>query len=299
MSVPSDDVKGSKSSSPATQGPSGSKLSSSVSLTNSVILDYLTKNVGPKLGADGSCKQDNEMVDVKTLSKAIGPSTDDVLRSKLSQLLTTAAPEQGNSHAPSAMRKTIRRRLNQVELILPVSAGLTNGATNVLSGIVNVDPTASTEWSSLQQLYDEYRLVGGVIHFTTLTTAQLVGAATSDTMLVLCYDPVDNTALTNTRNGCELSQHKLFAFPVSGSTAVAPGASPYEFRWNVPLKEGVSVSSTGTLFTSPGVWKNLPSNGSNGSTDGFIKSYWTNAAASAANVIGMVIYYRIQFRSRK
>ncbi len=199
----------------------------------------------------------------------------------------------------SSMAASMKGKLKPLRIVLPVSVTLNNNAANTLSGVLPIDLTASSEWTNLQALYDEYRFVSGVFKFSCVVSS--ANAVTADSMPVFAWDPVDSTVLTNTRNGCELFHHQLYAMPnVSGANGVVTDGKPYVFKWQTKLgNEAIAISAAGAVSSTPGMWKSLPSAGSNFAPDGYMKTYWSNANAGTTAAIVGIMYYTVDCRSRK
>jgi hypothetical protein len=277
----STDVKGSTISS-----SQGSK--SQFKLTDSVILDYvkatLASNTSAALGGSmlsdckGSvaCKEDAKVGPSTALQTDIAT----VKKSKLFQMVKSAG----------------KKSLKPIRLTLPFSFSLANTGVGLCTAVLQIDPSISTEWTSLQALYDEYKMHGFRCEYALISSC--VGS-TADSMLVLAWDPVDATALTSVRNGCELTHHKLHALPnVSGANGTLANGTPLKFSVSIRNQESLTISSTGQVTGSPGSWKNLPTSGSIGSYDGALKVYNVNSGGNGvAQVVG-ILYMDISFRSR-
>lgn len=204
-------------------------------------------------------------------------------------------PSQGGLRVPNSLRQ-VKKKMNSIQMILPTSFTYSNSAANLVTGSINIDVSAVSEWASLQALYDEYRFDGAVVKFQTLVASS---GTTSDTMLVLAYDPTDSTVLNSTRAGCELSRHKLFALPnVAGASGVICDGKPLTYSFSCSKNEAFAISSTGSLNYLPGAWKSLPNAGFNGAPDGCLKIHWANGGAISVPVVTGIFYYRVSFRSR-
>ncbi len=199
--------------------------------------------------------------------------------------------------------------LKPLRIALPISLDISNTAGNLTAAVVAVDVTSSTEWAALASLYDEYRFVRGWFQYQPF--ANNAGftspSSTSDTMFLVSWDPVDATALSSVRNGCELAQHQLLAGAGADTTAsaisiesfVPSTAHPQVFRWKPSKAGAVTVSASGAVNSWPGMWKQVPTAGSNGAPDGYLKFYNYNGLASATRVCTGVLFYEVELRSRK
>ncbi len=197
--------------------------------------------------------------------------------------------------------------LKPLRIVLPVSFNLTNTAASLCAGVLAVDVTSSTEWSALQGLYDEYRFVGAKMCWFAMADGNFaVPASYSDLMWVVAYDPADSVALTGVRNGCEMAQHQLVA-PVgitnNGTAVTIAGftpttARPLTFRFQ-PKMKSLSINASGAVTAAPGSWKALPTAGSNGAPDGWMKFYNYNGLTNGQAIAGGVLFYEVELRSRK
>lgn len=273
-----------------------------ICLTDSLVLDYMRKVTAPKLVRTTTglavCGPSD---DVKSEMVRSVPSTDsssaDVKGAiKLSALKNTMSKLTG----ATAFSPTGKIAMKPVKFVLPVSFSAVNTSASLCAGVYKVDVTNSSEWSSLSALYDEYRFLEGKLAFM-ICTPTTIGAVPTDSMPVLCFDPVDATALTGVRNGCEFAQHKLYACPnVSGNGGSVTDGKPLIFRWRCgPATNALSIDNTGLVSSTPGAWKKLPVAGSNYAYDGSIKTYWTNSAANGAAAIAGILYLTVEFRCRQ
>ncbi len=208
------------------------------------------------------------------------------------------APAQALRTSILKMSKNMSQKV--LRITLPVSFSFVNTAANTVAVAAAVDLTTSVEWTNLQALYDEYRFISGKTCWQALTPS---AGVTPDVMPVMAWDPVDSTVLTNTRNGCELKHHKLYSFPNnSGGNGVVIGDRPMTFVY-APVKrsamESVAINSSGNITAAPGMWKSLPTAGSNAAPDGYIKMYWTNGTAGLSAVVVGIHYWTVECRSRK
>lgn len=83
-------------------------------------------------------------------------------------------------------------------------------STNALGTIAQVftmDPSNATEWGSIANLYDEFRVVGTRLKFIS---AQQYSITKTTDMVVICYDNDDVTALTSVAQGYEFSNAHVF-----------------------------------------------------------------------------------------
>lgn len=198
--------------------------------------------------------------------------------------------------------------LKPLTIVLPISVQVSNTSASVCAAVLPVDVSASAEWSSLQQLYDQYRFKRGCIKMLYFANGNSFTppSSLSDTMFVVAWDPVDQSALTSVRQGAELAQHRLSAPPVatqSGTAIQFSGTNPYDaagtaFKF-APVNKVMAITASGTVNESPGCWKELPNSGSNGSPDGVLKFYNYNGLANGVAVVGAILFVEVELRSRK
>jgi len=273
----------------AVQAPSGADVqtpstSNSSGLTASMILDYVaSKMKPPSLCADLGSK-DAKVDQQKEVD------------SKSSSVRVLRTPSQG-----------LKGGIRPLRITLPISFQTANTAASKDATVLSVDVTTSVEWSALSSLYDIYRLRGGRMRFTATNTSAALPAAASDTMLVVGWDPSDGTALTSTRNGCELAQHVLFVSPsndTSGGVVVADGFSkftcvPLDFSFKTEAVSEITISAAGAVSSTPGMWKQVPAAGSNAAVDGYLKFYVYNGLANSATSTWGILFLDVELRSRK
>ncbi len=193
-------------------------------------------------------------------------------------------------------------RMAKLDIVLPVNYGTVNSSAYVTNSVTALDPSDSVEWTDLQALYDEYRVKKVVLQFQRNAGGFVTPSPASDSMFVLAYDTTDNTPLSGVRNGCEASNHKLFASAVAVNGADIPtyeGAKPHTYTVVMPSKGPLVVSASNLVVSYPGAWKAIGSNPAP-DPDGFLKVYWQNNLnnTTAATISG-ILYYHVEFRRRK
>lgn len=175
-------------------------------------------------------------------------------------------------------------------------------ATNLA---VMADANAA-EWAGVLALYDEYRVMGGLVKFGMTYQAPAGSTSVDAIFCALGYDPVDGSNPTGVRSVCELSQHVLLAAQstsvVTNSTAVAQSfgcanSKPHTLRWRTPPVQNMAITSTGTLAASAGQWKKM-NNSTTNNPDGYLKFYGVSDFAAIAAVVVGIVYLDVEFRSR-
>lgn len=196
--------------------------------------------------------------------------------------------------------------LKPVRVTLPYSFTL-SATSGVISTPLSVTPDSNaTEWAAFQTLYDQYRVIGGEVHYTCGYQTPPGSTSTDVLFSVMGYDPSDGAALTSVRQGTELAQHKLLAAcPVSQATNTTAlsfsfptlGSTPHLLRWRTGPVTQIGITS-GAITAATGQWKNINSSGNN-SPDGWLKFYGTtDLAATAVQVYGINRVF-VEFRSRR
>jgi len=201
--------------------------------------------------------------------------------------------------ARSALQSSLGLKAVKMRLPLLISMSCTV-TTGVLSQVNNVDINNCTEFGAIAGLFDEYRVLGGVVEFliATPTVTFTVGTSSlgANSLFVMAYDPVESNALASTESGTQVAQHKLFA-PRTIATTVASqyvgvwgkqDGEPYRFKFNTGK---VKVVTDGAFA---GQWKGtsapLP--------DGYLKPYFQTGDTTARVTVIGVCYLDIEVRSR-
>lgn len=198
-----------------------------------------------------------------------------------------------------------------LKLTVPYSISMSAAATGLCNSTLSVTPDSNTsEWGSLANLYDEYRVTGGEFDFFVFAQPPATTAAglSSDNMFAMVYDPVDATALVSVRNAMEYKHVHLWcpsmlaAGATNSLTATygyrSDNGVPYKFRWTCTGDSALAIAA-GAINYAPGKWKSILAAGSN-SPDGNIKVYSAFATAAAAyTALSGVMRVFMEFRTRK
>jgi len=168
----------------------------------------------------------------------------------------------------------------------------TNGA-GLITGTVPLDPSTITEFSSVAQLFDEFRVVSGVYKFGVLA-AMVNGGTNLQSFIVVAYDPTDGTALTSLVAGCQLETHLLVRKPIfSGGAAILnPADKLHSLRVKVPSGVLTGVGTPVTVGAS--AWQ--PTAGTP-QPYGWFKAYGDNLGATATGFSGVMVF-DVEFRMR-
>jgi len=175
--------------------------------------------------------------------------------------------------------------------------------TGVVNSVLNVDVSASPEWTSIQALFDEYKFESGKYKYTVVAPTNTVVLATSTLTNSACFaigfDPSDSTAGTDVRDIVQLAQHqqkfpRMVATPTIGTYVGVYGTQDnigMEFRWNLS-KVALTINTSGV---GSGTWK---ATGLGSFSDGYVKTYYQSGFTTAINAVFGTAYYKIEVRSR-
>jgi len=172
-----------------------------------------------------------------------------------------------------------------------------SSAGGVVSTVLPLDPSPLTEWASCAQLFDEYRLVGGVYKFSPHGVITIPAATVNVLgMGVIGYDPSDNTAYSQVVSGTQDEQHLLFPQAIAatnGTSIVTTQMShTHAFRYRVP--PGVLQNSTLSVSN----WQATNTTGGALLPYGFFKLYSKDHQVSSS-AIGGVLEWHLEFRMRE
>lgn len=207
-----------------------------------------------------------------------------------------AAAESELKAQTSLARALIGNQTMEIVLTMPLMQ--VNTGANVTAQVFSIDPTNSSEWASLQALYDEYRFDRG--HYCFQLNA-LGNGTTDNSMPAFVYDPADITALPSTSRACEFSQHKLFVTAITGGPGgpVYNNGEPHKFSFHVKGAQSFAINAAGATLVAAGAWKATQTAAATYVPDGYIKIYWQNNQVVATQVIAGVLYQTYHFRTRK
>jgi hypothetical protein len=228
----------------------------------------------------------------------------------------TKAPADTKLTLPSAQALRVRSLLSSKSM-KPIRTRIPfNWSASAVAGVVNgtqtVTPDANgTEWGAFAVLYDEYRVLGGVVKYSIAGNSQIyssTGLTNPDyAFCVLAYDPVSGTsALSGVRNGCEYSQHDLrsssFAAEVTSGSAYQAfrrdNGEPYSFRFKVPNGKALVQSTSSGVTAAPGSWKSVQA-ATNNTPDGTLKVFTTLNTSYAGVAFNAVVFVDVEFRCRR
>jgi hypothetical protein len=206
-----------------------------------------------------------------------------------------------------ARSKGQRVGLKPLRLRMPYSFLLSCASGGIISSAQAIAADANTaEWAGLLVLYDEYRVLGGVVKYQT-TYQTPAGANTIDALFCcLAYDPVDGSAPAGVRQLCEQSQHHLLCGQATSTVANSVNISctfgaatgkPHQLRFRTPPVASLALTSSGTVNSAAGQWKKM-NNATTNIGDGWLKFYGTSDNANVVTCITGIVYLDVEFRSR-
>lgn len=208
-----------------------------------------------------------------------------------------------------AVNTAMKSKLQNLRLTIPFSIAFSSAVSGIVSSVVAVSPDSNaSEWAAVTGLYDEYRLRGFKVKYAIPAYTPAPGAAglgPDAALSVLAFDPVDSSALTAVRNGCEYSQHKLLASSPA-LVAATTGSSNAKFAFpgmhNLDVKVqpvlSTAFNSTGAAISTPGEWTNVLNSGTN-LPQGWLKVYMTTDFTTVSTALTGIVYCDVEFRSRR
>lgn len=228
----------------------------------------------------------------------------DAGKDSLSKPVLLRSPATRANNSGAKMVSGMRGKLREIEVVIPYSVSATTAASGLLSTTLAIDPSLNTvEWSSLNTLYDEYKVIDGLFRFGVVGRCPLPGTSglVPDNNFVVVYDPTDVNSLSSWRNGTEYSQHcALFPTLITGGTSAAndiygirTGSKGAVLQFTVPKGSGLATSS-GAINYGGDVWFAVAST----VPCGQLKFYWQTANTTSASAVTGVVYLRVRLRSR-
>ncbi len=186
---------------------------------------------------------------------------------------------------------------------LPISVTMSVATSGVLAAALPIDVTASTEFTSLAALFDEYKLLSGDIRFnvTAYNTGVGTTADADKGMMVMGYDPAEGSPLTSVRNGCELSHHALYgSMATNGSAAVqfsTAAGHPHRFSF-YPPKGVLAAINSNVQYLAADEWVPTTSSQTN-LYWGYLKTYFqTSYSGTTQNALVGILTLDVAFRCR-
>jgi hypothetical protein len=208
-----------------------------------------------------------------------------------------------NQSAIDSMRGMARNVFGnqKVRMSLYELSKFTTSAGGVSNGVLSVDPSLLTEFVSAANLFDEYKVVSGELSFVVASYALNGIGVGIDFVYVVAYDPIDNSVLTSTTQGCQHVTHKQFftSMVVTGVTNPYIDNQGHSLKWTVP--KGVLVQAAPTAQTAAGDgWQpTVPQSGTAYMVYGYMKAYAANLLPVSATSLSGIQTYHVEFRIRE
>ena len=253
-----------------------------------MVKDQILKNLAPTvcaltaarkkaaLGKSGYFDAKDVKTDLVALQKEV-----DQLEKEFALLKNTLRAGLGD--------RPIRMRLTASFVITTtVTTGVTN--TVVINGSANkLDPSLTTEWSTMAALFDEYKCLGGEVVVVYANTISVGGsnAVTSNSLPVMAYDPDSSSPAASSLVLTQMSQHKILP---NITTGLGNGPN-HRFRWHVPRGTTIGAGSGGYPGTE---W--IVTGVSQGA--GYLLFYHVGAGITAIDNGAGVVYFDLEFRCR-
>jgi hypothetical protein len=169
-------------------------------------------------------------------------------------------------------------------------------AGNNITGVIAVDPSPISEFTTLAALFDEYRVVGGHVDLFTRAVSNSSNGATVDPRIVYAYDPSEVANLTTVVTALQLQHHVLMhaVSDTNSTTSISPSRVHYDFDYKVPP---MALAAAGTNPATGENWQATTSSA-------YLPYGWTKAVGinfvQAAVTVGIAAThtYHVEFRCR-
>lgn len=176
---------------------------------------------------------------------------------------------------------------------MPTLYSISSSGAGVLNTVVNVDPSGEPEFASLATLFDEYRVVGGVVDFNS---ASFITAAVGQvSYTVMGFDPVTAAATGSALAIAQMEQH-VVVYPTMYVNTAAYHAyiadKPHKFAYRVSpevIEINVANASIGGAWHSTTAAAYFPY--------GYIHNYGNGLIVSVPAYTGFHTYH-LEFRCR-
>ncbi len=170
-----------------------------------------------------------------------------------------------------------RRPSRIVKTVLAIQGTVTSSAGGVISGAFGMDPSGSAEWSSYAAIYDQFRVLGGILK---LACAVPMGNSTAvNTIVAFCFDN-DNSTTPTAYSGVT-----TFA-EVTEVPALWSGGAIKQIRFKRP--------KTGNVMQTQQQWYD---EASPASSPGGLKFYG-NGASNSTLYYSYILEYLVEFQMR-
>lgn len=205
----------------------------------------------------------------------------------------------------TAIRQMLgNRRLNNLRTKMVIGSFIQGSSATAITTVINVRPSAFSEFASFAALYDEFKVHGGTFKYNLYGTGQ-TNAIVLDG--AVGYDPVDNATYASTA-GVLVASQSHGPVTVAGITdaslassaarTIAPASHTktgfYTFTFECP--KGSQMVSNNSQQVCTGNWCDTNISSSLGDY-GYIKPY-ISAAGSTTMVLTYYLVLDVEFRSR-
>lgn len=206
---------------------------------------------------------------------------------RISRLLRSGVKAQGGTHFATTL------------FIKVVNS---SGAGAALAVATLIAPSGSAEWSSFQQLFDDYKVVGARSQFFYASSVASVASATP--IYAAAYDATYGTAPTSVVSLMESDDHMVGILDAAGNYPLTshPSGSKNGFRSlraNIPKNPIISPSAvtggTGIVANLPGSWVDMGDATTCGA--GYFKHYF-EATTTSVITLTQIVEIDVIFRQR-
>ncbi len=179
--------------------------------------------------------------------------------------------------------ETIYRDINSarnpnrvVRTILSVNGTISSDGSGVIAGAISLNPSGSSEWSSWAALYDQFRVIGGVLNLVCWRALNDTGAPT---IVRFAFDNDSSATPTSYGDVMQFAEvHDVSTIWTSGAVRRIP--------FKRPMKKG--TPQTGSIWYDEA---------SPSSTPGSIKYYGSGANASTG-FLKYILDFVVEFQLR-
>ncbi len=170
-----------------------------------------------------------------------------------------------------------RNPLKVQKVVLTINGTISSSAGGVISGAFGMDPSGSAEWSSFAVLYDQFRVLGGILK---LACSVPMGSTTAaNTIVGFCFDNDNSTTPTAYSGVTTFSEY-------TNVPAIWNSGAIKQIRFKRP--------KVGNLMQTQYQWYD---EASPGSSPGAIKFYGSGASNSV-QYYNYILEYLVEFQMR-
>lgn len=196
-------------------------------------------------------------------------------------------------------------RLNNLRTKMVVSGAAASSSGSPYTSVINVRPAALSEFTSFANLFDEFKVHGGVLHFSVWATGQADLVVANEG--AIGYDPVDNAVYASVA-GVLVASQKFGPFQMAGVTdasltitasrTCAPVPHTKTGFWSFKFKcpKGSQQVPNNSQQVQTGNWCDT-NIGSTLGDYGYLKPY-ISGAGSTVTSLEWYLEMDVEFRSR-